>query len=93
MFGRINLTIFLLLIFGSALFAQTLPPKEVAEFEAKLKQSPGDVELRGKLILHYQPGKTLADQKSLQRHRLALIQNNPQKLPLIYWVYGSPRRI
>lgn len=79
MFGKIKFIIFLLLIFAPALSAQTITPKEVAELETKVRQSPDDVETRGKLISHYQQGKTLADQKSLQRHRLGLIQNNPQK--------------
>lgn len=79
MFGKLKFTIFLLVICGTLLHAQTITPKEVAELEAKVRQSPDDVEMRGKLILHYQQGKTTADQKSLQRHRLALIQSNPQK--------------
>ena len=79
MFGKIKLTIFWLLIFGTVLSAQTLSPKDVAELEAKLRQAPADFETRSKLINHFAQGKTLAEQKSLQRHRLGLIQNNPQK--------------
>ena len=81
MFGKIIFTILTLIFCAVASAAQSLPPKEVAELEAKIRQTPADVDVRAKLILHYQQGTTPADQKALQRHRLALIQNNPQKAP------------
>lgn len=76
---KINFTVLLLLSFGIVLSAQTISVKEVARLETKIKQTPDDFETRSKLISYYGQGKTLADKKSLQRHRLGLIQSNPQK--------------
>ena len=68
-----------LLSFGNVLPAQTISVKEAAQLEIKIAQTPDDYDTRSKLLSYYQQGKTLADKKSLQKHRLGLIQNNPQK--------------
>jgi hypothetical protein len=53
-----------------------LSPKEVVRLEAVLKTKPDDFEARTRLIEHYEVGKILADEKSLQSHRVAIIRNN-----------------
>lgn len=65
-----------------------LTAREIAALEAKLKTKPDDSEARIRLVNYYAERETAADKKSLQRHRLALIENNAQSdysLPLGLW--------
>ncbi|MEP6902925.1 MAG: hypothetical protein ABJA66_14320 [Actinomycetota bacterium] len=78
MLQRITFTVLFLLGFGIVLSAQTISLNEVAQLEKTITQNPADSETRLKLISYYQQGKTLAAKKSLQKHRVGLIQNNPQ---------------
>jgi len=55
-----------------------LTNKEVSDLEAKLKTAPADFEARTELIGYYSERETPVNNKILQRHRLALIENNPE---------------
>lgn len=65
-----------------------LTAKEIVDLEAKVKTKPDDSEARIKLVNYYAERESAADKKSLQKHRLALIENNAQSdytLPLGLW--------
>ncbi len=55
-----------------------LTVKEAAALEEKLKQTPDDADARKNLIFYYTVKETPATKIALQRHRVALVQNNPE---------------
>lgn len=61
-----------------------LTAKEISDLEGKLKTDPTGIEAREKLINYYKERETPANKKIVQRHRLAMIENNPQNASVLH---------
>jgi hypothetical protein len=59
-------------------------PREAAALEVKLKRTPDDADSRKLLIYYYTIMEPPAYKAALQRHRLALVQNNPEEAEAVF---------